>query len=119
MSNNLQDGDEVKYLDPKTNKWLPGKIHGVRKVDDVDGVPRVLTYLVDTGADERLDVYSRSLRDEFISKEVNKHIGRGLTLAEAHRKIEEIKHLPPEEIVEDVVRQPKQVDVRPDHVRLA
>jgi hypothetical protein len=50
----LESGAKVKYH-TGDEKWKNGVIHAVRKVDDIDGVPRVLTYLIDTGNDERID----------------------------------------------------------------
>ena len=75
----LEIGAKIKYHDEESGKWLQGTVHGVRKVDDVDGVPRVLTYLVDTGKDEHTSVLRRDLRHEFTSREMNKlvaEIGR-------------------------------------------
>lgn len=50
----FEPGDKVKYQ-TKDGSWKNGVIHGVRKVDDVDGTPRIFTYLIDTGRDVRID----------------------------------------------------------------
>jgi hypothetical protein len=115
MSAALNPDDKVKYH-TGDEKWKNGVIHGARFVDDVDGTPRVLTYLIDTGAHERIDVFQRDLRDEFVNHEVEKLLAKGLQLHEAHQKLADSK-LPPSQVVEDIVRQPQQVDVRPEHVK--
>lgn len=113
----LQSGDKVKYH-TGDNKWKNGVIHGVRKVDDITGVPRVLTYLVDTGNDHHVDIRKTNLKDAAHAKEFNKHVERGLGHEEAHQKARLVSDKLPDDFVTDVIRQPEQVDVRPENIKL-
>lgn len=55
MAHKLQAGDKVKYLNPDTGRMKTGTIHGVRKAEDSNGREDVISYLIDTGEDARLD----------------------------------------------------------------
>lgn len=48
----LKQGDKVKYL--HNDKWYNGVIHAVRKID-FQSSQHVLSYLIDTGKDTRVD----------------------------------------------------------------
>lgn len=119
----LQLGDRVKYH-TGNEKWMNGIVHAVRKVDDINGQPRVLAYLIDTGRDERVDVYKTNLKDVAHSREFTKHfhkVSKSETLEEAGLQAmvkanAATEHLP-DEIITDVVRQPQQVDVSAEWVK--
>lgn len=125
MAKPLDIGDKVKYLNPKTGKKEIGTIFGIRKVEhkhkDI-----VLSYVVDTGNDARVDVYKIDQRGEEISQLLNEAKLSDPQLANnseaffgALNKISNSKDLPEPGIIEEKVRQPEQVDVRPRDIEPA
>lgn len=109
-------GDKIKYHTGDEN-WKNGIVHAVRTVDDVDGIPRVLTYLVDTGRDERVDVQTHNLKDLAFNKKYRSHRAKGVARDEAQAKATEAVADLPDEIVEEKIRQPEQIDVRPEAIK--
>ncbi len=87
----------------------------MRKVETDKG-EQVLSYLIDTGRDERVDVYTRDLRDEAMAQEFDKLVAKGAEPHKAAAKVHDMD-LPAMEVVEDVVRQPQQIDVLPVDVQ--
>jgi hypothetical protein len=118
MDNQFQDGDEVEYLNPKTGKWKQGVVHGVRKIATEYG-EQVLSYLVDTGEDERIDELPRNLRVEAIGEEIDRLIAEdnGLTDREIVDKAHAKKGLPKDKTFIDTFRQPETIDIKPEEVR--
>lgn len=112
----LESGAKVKYH-TGDEKWKNGVIHGVRKVDDVNNIPRVLSYIIDTGRHHRIDQHSHSLRDMSLNQHIQKHLKAGHTREEANTKAYESVKDMPDEVVTETVRQPEQVDVRPEWVK--
>lgn len=115
MSETLEIGDKVKYH-TGDERWENGVVHGIRKMD-VEDKPEIISYLVDTGKDHRLDVHQHSLRDEMFQAEKLKHRKAGLDHIEAHKRATKAIEKIPEEVVETTERQPEQVDVRPDCIK--
>lgn len=113
----LEIGAKVTYTDQKTGKKKTGIIHGIRKAEDSSGNEHIISYLVDTGNDTRVDEYRRDLRGEEIGRRATKHHEDGLDRETALEKAMSSKGLSAEGITIDRVRQPEQVDVRPADIQ--
>ncbi len=120
----LNIGQKVKYhLDDK--KWRTGSVHAVRKVDTSSGRQAVIAYLVDTGKDERVDEYSVNKRDVEISKRSAKLHRKYLAGSKPNpekffEEVEAISQqddLPESKVEHHKVRQPEQVEVRPENIK--
>lgn len=117
----LEIGTKVKYThDGKTAK---GIIHGVRRVQMEDGSERVLTYLVDTGKDERIDVHTRDPHGEEVGRRLKKAMLKDPKIRDSQELINATveailiqKDLPAVGLTEERFRQPEQVDVPPQDI---
>lgn len=108
-------GDKVQYR--VGDKWRDGVVHGVSKGEDAKGRVVSLSYLVDTGKDERVDKYPYNPRDVEFNKRVHKLIDDGAEVQDALAEVEKHKDLPKSANKVEIVRQPKQVAVLPDDIR--
>ncbi len=129
MSKDLELGAEVEYKtsSKKGAVWRKGIIHAIKKAEAVTGPDIILGYLVDTGKDEHVDEFKYSPRDRELTKRVNAAMKkRGLlaseNLEEAQKLVDELskaKDLPKHEILIERNRQPEQIEVSPEDIRLA
>lgn len=117
---NLDIGDQVTFPG-KRGARRKGVIHAVRKADNPDGSTRVLSYLIDTGKDVRVDIYTHSTRAEEVGKRFEtKTKGKKLSNHKQGQILDEILQsddLPEDKITEEKVRQPEQVDVPAEDVQ--
>jgi hypothetical protein len=116
-------GQKVKYkLFDKHAKehWFDGVIHGLKRYEDASGIITKVTYLVDTGRDERVDKHPFNPRDREVDKRINKILRdpndkRGLDkLDEIVEDVLGQKNLPANSLEFDVVRQPEQLELTED-----
>lgn len=111
----LQIGQKVEYTDD-SGKTKQGVIHGVQRGDTGKGEV-VLSYLVDTGKDTRVDEYRTDPRNTEMNKRINELVEKGTDLTDAVEKVQAQKDLPKSKVEVEKVRQPEQVQVAPDKVR--
>jgi hypothetical protein len=120
---NLTQGTEVQYRKSENGAWKKGVIHGIRKIDADGGT--VVGYLVDTGKDLRVDVQTEVDQPSVDAhyKEVNARVAKlqkgGMDWNEAIATVSQHKDLPQikEHIIE--LRQPEQIEVLPNNIKVA
>lgn len=115
----MQAGDKIEYQ--VGNQWKKGTIHGVKKAEAVKGPDIVLSYLVDTGKDARIDKVVHDVRDDAVTDMANKivadpkdHIDN---FVDAVAKAEKSNKLPESKLVTETIRQPEQIEVLPENIR--
>lgn len=123
----IKIGDNVEYRVADTDDWETGVVHGIKKAEATDGSDIILGYLVDTGNDFDVQERHHDHRGTEITKRVVK-------MAEKNKKIktdnkefakavaqvdEENKDLPEPGITVEKIRQPEQVEIAPENIRLA
>ena len=106
----LDNGAKVKYRDAN-GELQKGVVHGVRKYEDAKGKVTKVTYLVDTGDDERVDEFKQDVRDIEYAKRVDALVAKGMDHKEASQKVEKEGGLPKSKVVTETVRQPLTVEV--------
>lgn len=118
--NELQAGDKIQYrlFDKKGKEhWFNGVIHGVRRYEERGFINRI-TYLIDTGRDERVDELPYDHRQREASKRVNVLVGKGADVYDAIEKVyAKGNDLPDRKIDIERVRQPEQIELPPEHIR--
>ncbi len=116
----FQSGDKVKYLHPTSGKWKSGVVHGVRSAETDKGEV-LLSYLIDTGNDERVDEFSHDLRSDEVTKRAHAIVADKKNpidnFIDAVEEVSAHEDLPDSEVVTEKVRQPEQVDVLPANVK--
>lgn len=117
MTDELESGSKVKYH-TGDGKWKNGTVHAVRKIED-NKTHEVITtsYLVDTGRNTRVDVYTTNLKHLAYGQEFSKHTDRGASTEVAVAKAKAHVEKMPDEIVEETVRQPQQVEVAQENIK--
>jgi hypothetical protein len=119
-------GDTIEFMLPdkkgKAN-WFPGKIHGVKTTEDPK-THAILTvsYLVDTGRDERVDESPIDVRGREIEKRVQEVIKKDSkkTILDAVKEVSKHADLPPAGTIEiEKVRQPEQIELSESMIRKA
>lgn len=125
--NEYEVDQRIQYcLFDKKNKahWLEGKIHGVRRYEDAaTNTITKITYLVDTGRDERVDEVHFNHRDREVNRRINK------LLVTPDNDIEDVQtaldaalndpaKLPASKHDVERVRQPEQLELPPELIRL-
>lgn len=113
----IEPSSKVKYhLGDK--KWLDGVVHGIRKIDLEDRSKKIISYLIDTGGDERIDVIKHRAKYKAMNKEFKNQVAKGKETSEAMDiAVKSVQNLV-DEIIEEKIRQPKQVEVAPENVRI-
>lgn len=124
-----EPGTAIKYMSA-SGKKVSGVIHAVRTYEDPEtGYVLRRTYLVDTGKDVRVDKIKLNKRDVEITKRVSTAIANAKekpNTAEEHRtvyerelkKIMQAQDLPDNEIYEEIIRQPEQVEINVNDLEL-
>jgi hypothetical protein len=121
MMDTLEVGQNIQYrlFDKQAKEhWFPGVIHGVKSYEEKNFVVNV-TYLVDTGRDARIDEYPFNHRD----REVNKRVNELIAKKSKHHVValnEVLKHsdLPDDKLDVERVRQPEQIELPREHIRI-
>lgn len=114
-------GDKIEFMLPdKKGKahWFPGKIHGVRRYEDPKtNAIQKMTYLVDTGRDERVDERPFDRRDVEVTRRVRAERAKGKTDVEAISAVMKHTDLPESKIDVVRIRQPEQLELPAEHIR--
>lgn len=119
MSKQYQSGDKILFL-YKDGKWYRGVIHGVRTVEDHNGIVKSVSYLVDTGRNTRVDEYPFNHRDREISKRLNENLPKGADHDQANKMIKDIMaspDLPEDKMDVEKVRQPEQIELSAEQIK--
>lgn len=116
MQKELEAGDKIQYF--QDGKWHKGVIHGVRNYEDAatNMITRI-TYLVDTGRNERVDEYPFDHRDREINKRVNAMVSKGKPHIEALNAVLKHSDLPDNKPDVERVRQPEQIELPAEHIK--
>lgn len=101
----LKPGTKVTYLDEAGKKGR-GVVHAVNKHEDAEGNVRGLTYSIDTGKDERVDLFKRNPRGEAIGKIVEQYQAEGMATLDALNKAVKAPGLPEDKVVTEKLRHP-------------
>ena len=119
---NIEAGTKIQYrLFDKENKehWFDGVVHGVRRYENPKtGVITKITYLVDTGRDERVDEQVYDQRDRAISEHVTKLTRKGADILDALAQVHKRDDLPQSKVITERIRQPEQIELPAEHIRL-
>lgn len=118
MKQEIPIGAKVRYWIPGNPTWLTGTVHGVkRKEDPATNFILELTYLIDTGANTRIDKYPFDHRDREVTKRIRSLMKDGKDYLEAAHEVVKHTDLPESRLDVVVVRQPEQVEVLPKNLR--
>lgn len=123
METPFEAGHKIQYrLFDKNGKehWVPGIVHGVRRYEDAatNMITRI-TYLVDTGRDERVDEFPFDHRDREIERRANKLVSQGEDPVKAMSIVLNRSDLPESKRDIELVRQPEQIELPAEHIRSA
>jgi hypothetical protein len=114
-------GDAVEYRLPDRKgkmHWFPGKIHGVKRIEDpTTHLIKSITYLVDTGRDERTDEHVVNPRRQEIDKRVAKLIAGGKDFVTAAMDVYKHDDLPADKDTIETIRQPEQIELTEGQLR--
>lgn len=112
----LEPGTKVEYM--AGGEWKLGVVHGYRQYETEAGIVKGVTYLIDTGEDERVDEYPFDHREREISRQMNDHMKKhNSTVPEAFQAVTKKNDLPESKLDVERVRQPKQLEVSQQFVK--
>lgn len=122
MQNDLQAGDKIQYRlfdSKKKEHWFDGVVHGVRRYESPEGFITKTTYMIDTGRNTRLDKYPYDVRNREINKRWNiEQQAKGGDAFQNLIKVSKMADLPDSKMEVEEVRQPEQIELPAEYIRL-